>query len=246
MRIHRYDEVDSTNERALLAVGAGGALEGDVHVAVRQTLGRGRRGRAWVSTAGEGLYLSYVHRPAPPPPRAEVVTVAAGLALLDAVRALGAADARLDWPNDLVHGEAKLAGILVEARGQDPSAPHFVCGFGLNVRQERFPAELEAERAVTSLRRVGLDADVAHAERELLTALPGRLTQARSDRAGLLTEYLEAARLAGREVALTTGQGSWTGVVGGIDEELRLALLPGPGEERRFPLAHVLALDPRP
>src|SRR5262245_39626500 len=99
MRVFRHEVVDSTNERALAAVEAGEAQDGDVHVAREQTRGRGRLGRVWESPAGQGLYLSYVHLPEPPAPPAPALTQAAGLALLDLVRSLGVAGARLDWPN---------------------------------------------------------------------------------------------------------------------------------------------------
>jgi len=246
LRIQRYDETDSTNERALASLAAGEARDGDVHVALQQTQGRGRRGRPWISPPGSGLYLSFVHLPEAPAPRPEAVTVAAGLALRDAVHALGAREARLKWPNDLMHSGAKLAGILVESRGFRPEAPHFVIGTGLNVAQETFPAELEAERAVTSLKRIGVDASLAAAQEALLEHLPERLLRARSAPEPLFEEYVDAAGLSAGVVTLTSAAGSWsgrvkgvvTGAVGGFEIELVLAS----GERRRFPLAHVQAL----
>ena len=184
MTIHRYEQIDSTNETALAAVAACTASDGDVHVASAQSSGRGRQGRAWLSPPGTGLYLSYVHLPPTPPPRPEAVTMAAGLAVGGAAHSLGARGARLKWPNDVVvpgsAGLAKLAGILVESRGFQPEAPHFVVGVGLNVAQESFPPELEAERPVTSLRRLGLDVSLVASEAALLARLPERLVQATS------------------------------------------------------------------
>ena len=63
LRLHRYGLVDSTNERALVAIQAGRALHGDVHIAAGQTSGRGRREHRWVSPIGEGLYMSVVVQP---------------------------------------------------------------------------------------------------------------------------------------------------------------------------------------
>ena len=98
-RLHRHGAVDSTNERAFAAIQSGSALHGDVHVASGQTLGRGRLGRTWVSPEREGLYLSVILLPGPPPIEPAALTMASGLAVLDAVRALGLLGARLDWPN---------------------------------------------------------------------------------------------------------------------------------------------------
>ena len=68
------------------------------------------------------------------------ITMSVGLAVREAVFAAGLNSARLDWPNDVVVREAKLAGILVESRGFDPAAPHFVIGIGVNVMR-RFKSQ---------------------------------------------------------------------------------------------------------
>ncbi|NOT31225.1 MAG: biotin--[acetyl-CoA-carboxylase] ligase, partial [Planctomycetes bacterium] len=181
-RLFQHGIVDSTNERALAAIASGEARDGDVHVAEGQSAGRGRLGRSWSSPAGEGLYLSLLLLPrAAPNPAA--LTMAAGLGVLEGVRALGAEAARLKWPNDVLASDergtdAKLAGILVETRGLDPLRPHAVVGVGLNVLQRAFPAELVRERAVTSLALLGLAVTRAAALEGLLAARWPRLAQA--------------------------------------------------------------------
>ena len=110
------DACESTNDEALRRARAG-APHGAAVAAVRQTLGRGRRGHVWVSPPG-GLYLSVVLRPGVARECLCAIPVAAGLGALDACRALGATTPRLKWPNDLVvpgpGGACKLGGILVE------------------------------------------------------------------------------------------------------------------------------------
>ena len=123
-RVLRHGVVDSTSERAFAAIEDGSARHGDVHVAEAQTRGRGRLGRSWASAPGEGLYLSTVLLPGPPPLSPTALTMATGLAVHDAVRGLGVDAVRLDWPNDVVVDDAKLCGILVESRGLTPAAPH--------------------------------------------------------------------------------------------------------------------------
>lgn len=124
---------DSTNARL---VDAPPADDGRVHVLVadRQTAGRGRRGRQWLSWEGASLTFSLLWRFAPGTPAPAGLSLAAGLALARALEQLGVEGVQLKWPNDvLVHGD-KLAGILVELlpmRGRPPAA---VIGIGLNLR----------------------------------------------------------------------------------------------------------------
>ena len=89
-------------------------------------------------------------------------------------RGLGLAEASLEWPNDVVVRGAKLAGILVETRGFDPQRPGYVLGMGLNVAQLTFPAELEGERKVTSLRLEQVEASIPEAERAFADRLTAR------------------------------------------------------------------------
>lgn len=124
---------DSTNARL---VDAPPADDGRVHVLVadRQTAGRGRRGRAWLSWEGASLTFSLLWRFAPGASAPAGLSLAAGLALARALEQLGVEGVQLKWPNDvLVHGD-KLAGILVEllpVRGRPPAA---VIGIGVNLR----------------------------------------------------------------------------------------------------------------
>ena len=239
----RHDVVDSTSERAFAALAAGEACDGDVHVAVAQTAGRGRRGARWESVAGEGLYASVVLLPPPPAPPAPAVTMMAGLAVLDAVRALGLEGARLKWPNDVLVGDAKLAGILVETRGLDPAAPHFVVGIGVNVRQRAFPPELTRERKVTSLAlcdvRTGPDELLAR----LLQALPQRWRVARERPDALAVDYLDAAGLADRRVRVSLPEGPVVGRLVGLEPGRGLTLESAEGARRLVPIEHVRALE---
>jgi BirA family biotin operon repressor/biotin-[acetyl-CoA-carboxylase] ligase len=243
VRLIRHDSVDSTSERAFVALADGSARDGDVHVARAQTAGRGRLGRTWHSPAGEGLYASLVLLPPPPAPQAAALTMAAGVGLFEGLEALGLSGARLKWPNDLVHGGAKLAGILVESRGLDPRRPAFVVGVGVNCRQREFPAELCAERAVTSLALIGLDVGVDDLLAALLPRLSRRLDEARSAPAELAGIYAERLGLLGRPVRVRGPRGELAGTLEelSLDEGLRLAR--ADGERVRLDLAHVSALE---
>jgi BirA family transcriptional regulator, biotin operon repressor / biotin---[acetyl-CoA-carboxylase] ligase len=113
----------------LLDLAARGLNDGSVLVAEEQTAGRGRQGRSWVSPLGSALTFSVLLRPERiPPERLGWVPLVAGTATATAVRALTGLDARLKWPNDVLIGGRKLAGILAEAAGTA-----IVVGIGLNV-----------------------------------------------------------------------------------------------------------------
>jgi BirA family biotin operon repressor/biotin-[acetyl-CoA-carboxylase] ligase len=139
--IHWFESVDSTN-RYLLRRAAQGAVAGEVAVADEQSAGRGRLGRSWVAPPGSALLVSVLLRPDLAPERLHLVTLAAGLAALDALDVLGMLDPSevtgLKWPNDIVIGDRKLAGILAEADG----AGAVVVGMGCNVNPDALAPEL--------------------------------------------------------------------------------------------------------
>lgn len=129
-----FDRLDSTNTYALDAARAG-APEGLVVVADEQTAGRGRLGRRWESAPGASLLVSVLVRP--DPDSAQTVTMATALALADAVENVAGFRPGLKWPNDLVVGDRKLAGVLAESDGSA-----VVVGAGCNVNWGELPAEL--------------------------------------------------------------------------------------------------------
>ena len=104
----------STNADLLARAAADpGSPEGLVLVAEEQTAGRGRLGRSWSSVTGASLTFSVLLRPAAvPPARRGWLTLLAGVAVASAVRSVGCVDAVLKWPNDVLAGDRKLAGIL--------------------------------------------------------------------------------------------------------------------------------------
>ena len=153
----------STNDEAARLARAG-ARHGTVVSARMQRAGRGRDGRAWASPRDAGLYLSAVLRPPLPLASVPPLTLAIGIGLCDAARAMGA-PAMLKWPNDaLVHGK-KLAGVLVEAHSQGHRLDAIIVGIGVNLAAGALPPEL-ATTAITLDQAVGAAVDrgvfVAH------------------------------------------------------------------------------------
>ena len=142
-RIVFYGSADSTQERARsLAADAGGSADGLVVVAGTQTAGRGRLGRRWVSPPG-GLWMSVVAEPGPPAGAATLVPLSAALALADAISRLAGIEADLKWPNDLLVGGRKAAGILVDASaGASGGMDSVIVGIGVNLAVDT--AEIDA------------------------------------------------------------------------------------------------------
>ena len=131
--VRRVAETGSTNAD-LLAEARAGAPEGTVLVADHQTAGRGRRDRVWAAPPGSSLLVSILVRPTLPPSRLALVTHAVALAARDTCASVADVQPDLKWPNDLVVGERKLAGVLAESvLGSAGVVEAVVVGLGLNV-----------------------------------------------------------------------------------------------------------------
>lgn len=246
LRAIRHDLVDSTQARAWASVEDGSAQSGDVHVASSQSDGRGRRGTRWHSPQGPGLYLSVVILLPGPTVAPGSWTAAGALALVDAAVSAGAADVLLKWPNDLVDSRgAKLAGVLAEARPRQGGGTAIVLGLGLNVGPMTFPPELEAERPVTDLGRLGGRQDLESLLASTLSSLGVRLGQAASRAPSLSLDFLAGLTLAGADVRVETPQGSQTGRLQGLDLQGALELQTADGP-CRFAVEHVSALRAAP
>ena len=135
-KLHYLTSTGSTNSDAMAAA-RNGAPHGAVWFADEQTAGRGRGDHAWHSAVAQGLYVSVLLRLPISPADMPLLPLAAGLAAADAVRAASGLVVDLRWPNDLLIGERKTGGILVESQ-----AGFAVVGIGINVHQQSFAADL--------------------------------------------------------------------------------------------------------
>lgn len=138
-----YRRTDSTNARAR-ALAEAGAPHGTVVSAAEQTAGRGRHGRSWIAPAGKALLCSAIVRPLDRD-RRELLPLVAPLAVCEAAETLSPVECRVKWPNDVLVGERKVAGVLIEARPDQWA----VIGIGLNLTIEpgEFPPELRESAA---------------------------------------------------------------------------------------------------
>jgi BirA family transcriptional regulator, biotin operon repressor / biotin---[acetyl-CoA-carboxylase] ligase len=200
-RLH-LRETGSTNDRAR-ELAAAGAPHGTLVTAGAQTAGRGRQGRVWSAPPGHALLMSLVLRNAHP-----LLPLAAAVGVAEAV----GDDAQIKWPNDVLLGGRKVAGILAEGRPREGWA---VLGIGVNVaiRVEDLPSELH-DTAATLAREAS---DVEPFLCELLESLERALALPADE---LLDAWRARDALAGREISWSGGRGR----AAGIDGEGRLVV----------------------
>jgi len=160
-----YEHLGSTPSTQLLL--PADAPEGALVVAEKQTAGRGRLGRRWLAPAGTSLLCSLQLRPQVPSERLPELTGVAALACSDAIAAMAGVEPELKFPNDLLVGGRKLAGVLAEAREQ-----RVVLGIGVNVNLTAEQLPREVDRPATSLL---VETGRAHDRGALLVELLDRL-----------------------------------------------------------------------
>ncbi|MCK1793244.1 bifunctional biotin--[acetyl-CoA-carboxylase] ligase/biotin operon repressor BirA [Pseudomonas violetae] len=217
-----FDSIDSTNAEALRAIERGQATPFLV-VAERQTAGRGRRGRKWVSPFAENVYYSLVLRIEGGMRQLEGLSLVVGLAVMQALRELGASNAGLKWPNDVLVGQKKIAGILLELVGDPADICHVVLGVGINVNMQMTD---EVDQQWTSMR---LETGKAF-DRNHLVAVLGEKLQAYLHRhqvegfAAIQSEWEQNHLWQGRAVSLIAGVNQIDGEVLGIDKQGALRL----------------------
>jgi BirA family biotin operon repressor/biotin-[acetyl-CoA-carboxylase] ligase len=217
--LHFYPTIHSTNTLLMQQADAG-APEGTVYFADEQTAGRGRGAHTWASPPGSGLYVSILLRPRIAPADVLWLSLAAGLAVLQAVQQVTSLEADLRWPNDLLLGPRKFCGILTELNAEVTRVRHLVVGIGINVHQQQFPEELSHQ--ATSLH---IETGKHWPRQDLLIAL----LQAIHQEAAALTKNLPQATqsilarleqssswIKGKRVQVDEAEG-YTGTTAGLD-----------------------------
>lgn len=225
-----FPEVTSTSDVAA-ALAERGAPEGSVVAANAQSAGRGRHGRQWVSPADTGVYLSAVLRP--PPHAVRLLTIAAGLGVVEGIRAASGLTALIKWPNDVYVSGQKLAGILAEAGSSASGIQHVVLGIGINVAPGSYPEEL-AGRATSLEAELGRPVDRGLLIVECLAALDRRYGELqRGEPAAVLDAWRERAGATfGRSVQWEADGTRLRGTAENIDDSGALLVRTPHGVER--------------
>jgi BirA family biotin operon repressor/biotin-[acetyl-CoA-carboxylase] ligase len=199
--VELVDQIDSTNAE-LLRRAATGAAAGAVLVADHQTAGRGRLDRSWDDEPGDALLVSVLLRPDLPPDRWFLLTFAGGLAAAEIC------GAELKWPNDVMVGSRKLAGLLAEASGDA-----VVVGMGLNLR----PSAVEGAVSLKELDHAyGRDHELEH----WLAAFDRRLGALD----GVLGDYRAACSTIGAPVRVTLASEAFEGLAEAVTDEGHLVV----------------------
>ncbi len=212
--IHHYYKIGSTNTQAMESAAAG-APEGSVFLAEEQTAGRGRGGHTWHSARSLGIHCSVILRPPLPPSEVLILSLAAGLAVHDAVRQM---DSRIEpdlkWPNDLLVEGKKFCG-----NAEATHVRHIVVGIGINVNQTQFPDELQS--TATSLR---LATGTDWSRLELCAALLKSLDREYHDllhrpgaRDSILRRFQERSSSARGQAISVEENGGFEGTTAGLD-----------------------------
>lgn len=205
-----------------------------VCLAERQTAGRGRRGRPWVSPYAANLYLSLGWQFDDLPPGFSALAMVAAVAVVRALRLLGLEGARIKWPNDLYASGKKLAGILVDLQGETPTRVRTVIGIGLNVRMpaaarngiDQAWTDLASEMAGRVPGRNALAAAVIEALMPVLDQFAAEGFAAFAD------EWRALDLVAGHKVELHQHNGVTAGTAMGVDADGALLLHTAEGTRR--------------
>jgi BirA family biotin operon repressor/biotin-[acetyl-CoA-carboxylase] ligase len=229
-RLRIEAELPSTSD-LLRRLAAAGEPEGLAILAHRQTAGRGRDGRSWRSPAGN-LYISLLLRPDAPAAEAPRFALLGGVALAEALSAfLPDRDAiRLKWPNDLLLGSAKLAGMLCEGAAHAGRIEWIVLGLGANLAV----APDVPDRPTTCLGAHAPAPDPEAAAVALIRAVDAWQRRVAAEGIGpLLDAWQRRGPQPGARLTLRTGAGETTGLYRGLDTDGAL-LLETDGRTRRF------------
>ena len=239
--LHAFASTPSTNTLALAAAQAG--VPTGVWVADEQTAGRGRAGHTWHSAPGDGLYVSILLRPALSGPDVLKISLAAGVAAVQAIHSVTQASITLRWPNDLMdtRTDKKLGGILTEsALAGDGRLSYAVVGIGINLNQQTMPTALEP--IATSLRlclaahclsgnEIRREALLPVLLKQIVTQVTLLEREAAGERIdpGILARFERASPMVRGLHVQVAEQGGYTGLTQGLDANGLLRILSADG-----------------
>jgi BirA family biotin operon repressor/biotin-[acetyl-CoA-carboxylase] ligase len=212
-------DVSTVSGRCSQELAESGAPSGTVVTAAEQSAGRGRRGRVWSAPAGAALLYSAILRPLEL--EHVLLPLSVPVAVCQAVESVAGVEARIKWPNDVWIGEAKVSGVLIEARPPEWA----VIGIGVNVAigPDLFPGDLRwPATSIGGAVSVGV-------ARDAVSAALADWVEAPDDR--VLAEFRRRDALAGREVRWEgSGIEAGSGTAAGIDDRGNLLVETGDGE----------------
>lgn len=231
---HFLPEIDSTNDQ-LVRMARQGAPHGTVLIADRQTSGKGRLGRSFLSLPGVGIYMSILLRPKCRPQELMHLTCATGVHICDAIEKAVGLRPGIKWTNDIVVGRKKLAGILTKlSLTPDGRVDYAIVGVGLNCSQTEFPEELRGKAC--SLHMVlGTTVDRAKIAAAMMEGLYEMDRDLLTGREEMLQRYRRDCITIGQDISLVRGDETRYGHALDVDQEGALIV--------RFPNGSVEAVS---
>jgi BirA family transcriptional regulator, biotin operon repressor / biotin---[acetyl-CoA-carboxylase] ligase len=231
--VHSFETVDSTNTLAR-SFADEGANEGTLVISEKQTAGRGRLGRRWISRSGENLTFSLILKPRIPPDKIGLLPLAIAVGIAHGIVASTNLPVRCKWPNDLLIGGRKFAGILMEGSINGDGLAFVVVGIGINVNQTAFPEDLSSKATSLAL-TAGRPIDRISLFRNVLVSLEKDYDEFISTGfASVLPAWLELAPIVGTRVAADHQGLVITGRVTGLSPEGGLQLQTDSGDHTLF------------
>ncbi len=218
--IQVFEQTTSTND-VVEKLARDGVKEGVVVFAESQTKGRGRLGRVWMSPTRKGLWFSVLLRPNLRPQETTQLTVVSATALRRAVKTVTGLTAEIKWPNDLLFGGRKVAGILTELSAELDRVRHVILGIGVDVNQDaaEFPPELR--KIATSL-KLESGAEISRAELavEIMRELDTDYARIRAGKfSEVADEWEDACVTIGRNVTVHVGERHFRGHAESLDDD---------------------------
>lgn len=236
-----FDRVDSTN-RIALEMASQGLPAGIVILAESQEKGKGRLGRDWFSPKGMNLYFSLLLRPYQPARDFPLFSLATSVALIEAIQRTTGLAVEIKWPNDIVFGDGKLAGILLESEVRGEQSPPLVIGVGVNVNigLTDFPPELQ-ETATSLQIALGRPVDRTDLLIEIFNRLAEQYRRV-EEKVLLIKAVRQHCRTLGRRVRVQTARQEFEGWAEDLQNDGALLIRMGDGNQRRILVGDVTHL----
>lgn len=241
--IHHFATLGSTNDYLKQLADA---PEFTCVIADEQTAGRGRRTRTWVSTPGAGLYLSVLLRP-PVSANSALLSLLAAVAVAETIAQYNVAELDIKWPNDVLIGERKVCGILVEGASSGAQAMRVIVGIGVNLNHQQFPPEISATATSLAL-QLGHPVDAAEFRDGLLARLTYWYSRWQQDEGrSVLERWQQLSSYAqGQTIAVTLDDEQVIGTTAGLTKDGALLLQMTNGTTRTLFVGEVSRLRKGP
>lgn len=222
-KIEYRNEMESTNEEAK-KLASKGCDDGLLVICNNQTKGKGRLGRSWQAEKNKGIYMSMVLYPPILPMDIPEITLVTGIAVMRGVKSATGLETKIKWPNDIIVGGKKLAGILCEMSAEMEKVNYVVIGIGINANNEKFSDEI-SEKATSVYIETGKKFRRCDIINSFLKEFKKCYNEfIKNGFAPFVNEYNDNCANIGREVKTVGGRTEYRGKAKGVNEKGELII----------------------